>query len=133
MSEMLDAAGVQCTADLPVSLSVISFQSVPPHCGPGAASTRAPAGTAKAAETAATAAAAARTNRMARTSESSIERAAGTDASSALRGTDLYARRSTGCPLPRQLDAQDAEQDEERDARDPEREHEPRALRLAQP
>jgi hypothetical protein len=31
MSEMLVAAGVQCTADLPVSLSVISFQSVPPH------------------------------------------------------------------------------------------------------
>src|SRR5205809_3798767 len=44
--------GAQVTDFLPVSLRVISFQSVPPHCGPGAA-TRAPAGRAKAAVTAA--------------------------------------------------------------------------------
>src|SRR5579864_4208279 len=74
MSVMLVAAGVQCTDDLPVSLSVIIFQSVPPHCGPGAASTCALAGAAKAAVSAASAAAAARTNRIARTSRVSIDR-----------------------------------------------------------
>src|SRR5207253_7830181 len=75
MSGMLVADGVQFTADLPVSLSVISFQSVPPHCGPGAVTcvTCAPAGTAKAAVSAASAAAAARTNRISRTSEGSID------------------------------------------------------------
>src|SRR5579864_8981023 len=89
MSEMLVAAGDQCTADLPVSLSVISFQSDPPHCGPGEASTRAPAGAAKAAVSAASAAAAARTNRIARTSRVWIERAAGTGESSATSRTDV--------------------------------------------
>ena len=35
MSARLVAAGVHFTDALPASLSVISFQSVPPHCGPG--------------------------------------------------------------------------------------------------
>src|SRR5437763_16180461 len=57
------AVGAQVTDFLPVSLSVISFQSVPPHCGPGAA-TRAPAGRAKAVAQAAVTAAATTTNRI---------------------------------------------------------------------
>src|SRR5712691_3406854 len=95
MSEMLEAAGVQCTAVLPVSLSVISFQSVPPHCGPGAAETCAPAGRAKAAVSAAPAAAAARTNRMLGPPRVDRIRAAGTDASSAGGRTDPTLERVT--------------------------------------
>src|SRR5581483_4104680 len=57
------AVGAHVTDFLPVSLSVISFQSVPPHCGPGAA-TRAPGGTEKAAARAAPVAAAERTIRF---------------------------------------------------------------------
>src|SRR5262245_12092730 len=55
--------GAHVTDFLPRSLSVMTFQSVPPHCGPGAA-TRAPAGRAVAAVTVAATAAAARTNRI---------------------------------------------------------------------
>src|SRR5690349_12818489 len=59
----VDEAADHLTVFLAVSLSVISFQSVPPHCGPGV-STRATAGLANAATTAISAAAADRTNRI---------------------------------------------------------------------
>src|SRR4051812_2509526 len=55
-------AGAHATDLFPVSLNVINFQSVPPHCGPGAA-TWALAGI-TAAVRAATTAAAARTKRI---------------------------------------------------------------------
>src|SRR5690348_11958054 len=63
MSGIVVADGLHATDFLPVSLSVISFQRVPPHCGPGV-STRAPAGLAAAATTAASVAAAVRTIRI---------------------------------------------------------------------
>src|SRR5436305_12111131 len=63
MSGIVVAVGAHVTDFFAVSLSVITFQSVPPHCGPGAA-TRAPAGRAVAAVTVAATAAAARTNRI---------------------------------------------------------------------
>src|SRR5205085_9121049 len=70
MSTIDVAVAVRWTDDLPVSLSVISFQSDPPHHAPGAVSTRAPAGTADAARIAAAAAAAVTTSRILGTSES---------------------------------------------------------------
>src|SRR5690242_3439386 len=61
MSGIDVAVGAHVTDCFAVSLSVISFQSVPPHCGPGA-DTRAPAGRAVAAAIVAATAATARTN-----------------------------------------------------------------------
>jgi Zn-dependent alcohol dehydrogenase len=63
MSGIVVAVGAHVTDFFAVSLSVMSFQSVPPHCGPGAA-TRAAAGSAVVAATAAAAAAATRTKRI---------------------------------------------------------------------
>src|SRR5581483_4632511 len=114
---------------LPVSLSVISFQSVPPHCGPGAA-TRAPAGTAKAAARAATVAAAARTIRILGPPEGGSTRRRGPthhrlSAGQTTRSNELPA-------FARQLHAEDAEHDEEREPDDPQGEHELRTPRLPQ-
>ena len=40
MSEIVVGDALHFTAAWPVSLSVITFHSVPPHCGPGAATRR---------------------------------------------------------------------------------------------
>src|SRR5919197_6251031 len=63
MSGTVVPAAVHFTDVRPPSLSVISFQRVPPHWGPGA-STRAPAGLARAATSAVSVAAALRRNRI---------------------------------------------------------------------
>src|SRR6476659_6446636 len=63
ISGMLVCDGLHATAVFPVSLNVICFQRVPPHCGPGDC-TWARAGPANAETQATSAAAAIRTKRM---------------------------------------------------------------------
>src|SRR5690242_10797819 len=95
MSGMVVAVGAHVTDLLPVSLSVISFHSVPPHCGPGDA-TCAPAGSAKrAAVTAAIRAAAAKTDLILGPPEGWIERPQRTTESSTGRRTTKTLKRVT--------------------------------------
>src|SRR4051794_30107054 len=128
ISGMLVCDGRHATAVLPVSLNVICFQRVPPHWGPGDC-TWARAGAANAATQAASAAVVVRTKRILGP-PSGIEEAAAN--STMDRPSDGRPTRPKELPLSRELDAQDAEQHDETDPRDPEREHEPRAPRFAQ-
>src|SRR3954447_6435249 len=116
MAPTVVTEGFQFT-DVPLSASVIIFQSAPPHCGPGAA---APAW----ANTPAARAAA-----MATTTIFIFLPPVGSDAP---HGRIIRAGSDGRSALARQLDPEHAQQHEEADAGEPERDDEARTPALAQ-